>query len=69
MTSEDFKSWRKELGLSQREAADMIGVSKGSVENYERGHRLEDNRSVVIPKTVALACAAVFHRLQPWGTD
>ena len=35
-----------------------IGISPGSVELYERGARREDNRPVVIPKPVELACAA-----------
>lgn len=59
MTSEQFKAWRAYMDLSQQGAADMLGLSKGSVELYERGRRHEDNRPVVIPKTVELACAAL----------
>lgn len=66
MTSEDFKAWRKSLGFSQTEAGEAIGVSRGSVELYELGHRRDDGRAVVIPKTVALACAAVAAGLEEW---
>jgi transcriptional regulator with XRE-family HTH domain len=56
MTPEKFKSWRESLGLSQQAAADALGLSKGSIELYERGSRRDDGRPVVIPKTVQLAC-------------
>jgi transcriptional regulator with XRE-family HTH domain len=59
MTSEDFKRWRERTGLSQQEAADALGISKGSVVNYESGARREDDRPVTIPRTVELACAAL----------
>ncbi len=68
MTPEQFKDWRTRLGLSQSAAAEALGISRQSVENYERGRRREDERPVVIPTPVALACAAVWHRLEPWGT-
>lgn len=59
MSPEQFKAWREHLGLSQQDAAAALGISKGSVQLYERGARREDERPVVIPKTVALACAAI----------
>jgi transcriptional regulator with XRE-family HTH domain len=66
MTPDEFKSWREQMGLSQIAAAEALGLSKGSVENYERGTRREDSRPVEIPRTVALACSALFHRLKAW---
>ncbi|WP_210482731.1 helix-turn-helix domain-containing protein [Microvirga antarctica] len=59
MTREQFKSWRNHMGLTQQAAADALGISKGSVDLYERGRRREDERPVVVPKTVELACAAL----------
>lgn len=56
MTSAEFKLWRERLGLSQQAAADVLGVSKGSIELYERGARRDDNRPVEIPTTVELSC-------------
>ncbi|MER9691976.1 helix-turn-helix domain-containing protein [Mesorhizobium sp. M0179] len=55
MTPEEFKALRTTMGLSQSQAAEALGVSRGSVENYERGKRREDERAVEIPKTVELA--------------
>lgn len=69
MTPDDFKAWRMTVGLSQQAAADALGISKGSVELYEAGKRRDDGRPVAIPKTVALACAALYHKLQPWGAN
>lgn len=59
MTPDDFKAWRLALGFSQQEAADRLGISRGSVENYERGHRREDRRPVEIPLTVDRSCQVV----------
>lgn len=67
MTADDFKAWREHMGLSQVKAAEALGISKSSVENYERGARPEDGRPVVIPRTVALACAALAFGLPPWS--
>jgi DNA-binding XRE family transcriptional regulator len=45
----EFKKWRRMLGLTQVDAADKLGVSRGSVQNWE-GERNP------IPFTVDLAC-------------
>ena len=67
MTPNDFKAWREAMGFTQAKAADALGISKPTVENYERGSRREDGRTVVIPLVVALACSALFHRIRPYG--
>ncbi len=69
MTSEEFKNWRKENGFRSREAAaKALGISVGSVLNYEIGHRREDpTRLVEIPLNIALACAAISAKLEPAG--
>lgn len=67
MTNEDFKVWRTLMGFTQAGAAAALGVSKPTIENYERGSRREDGRPVEIPKHIALACAALYHRIEPWG--
>ena len=48
------------MKLSQQGAADALGLSKASIELYERGSRRDDDRPVVIPRTVELACAALM---------
>lgn len=65
MTNEEFKQWRERSQLSQQEAADALGISKGSVVNYENGSRREDDRPVAIPKTIELACAALTFGINP----
>ena len=66
MTPDDFKAWRAAMGFNQIEAAKALGLSKSSIELYEKGRRRDDGRPVEIPLTVALSCTALFHRLEPW---
>lgn len=67
MTPEQFKAWRAHMKLSQVSAADALGISRQSIENYERGSRREDERPVIIPKTVELACAAIALGIKSYG--
>lgn len=57
MRPSDFKRWRKSLGLSQKQAADALGLKRRVVQYYEKGER--DGGKVKIPKTVRLACFAL----------
>lgn len=57
MAPEQFRAWRKGLGLKQRDAAEHLGLKKRMIQYYEKGKR--DGKAVVIPKTVRLACAAL----------
>ena len=57
MTPTDFKAWRKALGLSQKKAADALGLKNRIVQYYEKGER--DGDKVKIPKHVRLACYAL----------
>lgn len=52
MRPEDFKAWRKRLGLTQAATADELGITRRAVIYYEQGARL-------IPKVVMLACKAL----------
>ena len=36
----NIKSYRKSFGLSQNQIADLIGVSRGTVNYYEKGSRM-----------------------------
>lgn len=53
----DFKRWRKSLKLSQKEAAEVLGLKRRVVQYYEKGER--DGEKVQIPKYIRLACSAV----------
>ncbi|WP_099864579.1 helix-turn-helix domain-containing protein [Pararhizobium haloflavum] len=57
MKAEEFRRWRKAMGLKQKEAAEALGLKKRVIQYYEKGDR--DGRKVAIPQTVALACFAV----------
>lgn len=73
VTPEDFKRWRKSLGLSQKEAAHALGLKRRVVQYYEKGQR--DGKAVEIPRYIRLACAALtagfkdFHGPPKAGRD
>ncbi len=53
----DFKKWRKAMNLSQKEAANALGLKRRMIQYYEKGER--DGEPVSIPRTVRLACYAL----------
>lgn len=57
MTPKDFRRWRKTLKLSQKDAAEALGLKRRVVQYYEKGER--DGEAIDIPKTVRLACYAL----------
>jgi len=57
MTPAAFKRWRKSLKMSQKEAAQALGLKRRILQYYEKGER--DGEPVKIPKTVRLACFAI----------
>lgn len=59
MNADQFRAWRKSLGMKQKDAADALGLKKRMIQYYEKGKR--DDKHVIIPKTVRLACYALSH--------
>lgn len=57
MRPSEFKSWRKSMRLSQKEAASALGLKRRVVQYYEKGER--DGEKVEVPKSVRLACFAL----------
>ena len=57
MKPSDFKRWRKSLHLSQKQAAEALGLKRRVVQYYEKGVR--DGYRVEIPKSIRLACFAL----------
>lgn len=57
MTPDQFREWRRSLGLKQKDAADLLGLKKRMIQYYEKGNR--DGKPVSIPKSVRLACYAL----------
>ncbi len=56
---EDVKRWRQALGLSQRGAAELLGVSERTVTYWEQGRQHP-------PHYWRYAAAATLYRLPPW---
>lgn len=57
MDPAQFRTWRKSLGLKQKEAAEKLGLKKRMIQYYETGRR--DGKDVDIPRAVRLACYAL----------
>lgn len=58
MKSADFKRWRKNLGISQKDAAHALGIKRRVIQYYEKGER--DGKKVDIPLYIRLACYALL---------
>ena len=65
MRPESFKAWRKSLGMSQKQAAEALGLRRRIVQYYEKGER--DGSAVEVPKTVRLACYAIANGCSDYG--
>lgn len=57
MKPQDFKRWRKSMKLSQKAAADALGLKRRAIQYYEKGER--EGKPIEIPLTVRLACYAL----------
>ncbi|MGH6712601.1 MAG: helix-turn-helix domain-containing protein [Bradyrhizobium sp.] len=51
----DFKKWRKNLGINQVAAGEMLGLSRGAVQYWESDIR-------PVPRAVELACQELLRR-------
>ena len=52
-----FKRWRKSLGMSQKDAAEALGLKRRMIQYYEKGER--DGEPVTVPRSVRLAAWAL----------
>jgi transcriptional regulator with XRE-family HTH domain len=59
MTPADLTQWRDTLGISRAEACRRLGIAPNTWTAYQTGR-------VVIPRYIALACAALIRGLEPW---
>ncbi|MFP5513331.1 MAG: XRE family transcriptional regulator [Alphaproteobacteria bacterium] len=67
MTPNDLREWMAAMGFkSQAKAAEALGVSAETFGNWLAGKR-RDGKPAAIDERTALACAALYHRLEPWG--
>jgi transcriptional regulator with XRE-family HTH domain len=61
----DFRKWRKLLKLSQKEAAQALGLKRRMIQYYEKGER--DGDKVEIPRSVRLACFALVEGVEDYN--
>jgi len=66
MDGKHLKIWRKSLGLSQKAAAEALGLKLRIFQYYEKGER--DGKSIKAPKTVRLACWAISQGVRDFTT-
>lgn len=59
MTPQQLRAWRDRHGLSRAKAGEALGISKETIDLYELGYRRDNGKPVIIPKAIALACAAI----------
>jgi predicted transcriptional regulator len=67
MTSDQFRAWMAQEGLSVRRAAVVLGCSPAAVQNMASGVSRDTGKPVTIDRRTALACAAISAKLKPWG--
>lgn len=67
MTPAQLLAWRTDLTLTQRAAAEALGMAAKSYQALERGVSWDTKKPVVIDRRTALACAALRDGLAPEG--
>jgi transcriptional regulator with XRE-family HTH domain len=67
LTGKMISYLRDRLGLTQVELADKLGVSEGSVRNYEKEARVDRKERVIIPMIFDWALAAIAAKLRPYS--
>lgn len=60
MTPADLRAWQAHMALSQRAAAEVLGITQATYSAMVLGKSGIDLRT-------ALACAALAAGLRPWG--
>lgn len=66
MTPAELAAWRAHMGYSQRAAADALGVTASTYQQWERGASFRTGAPLQPDKRTALACAAIAAGLEPW---
>jgi transcriptional regulator with XRE-family HTH domain len=67
MPAADFAAWRLRMGWSRRRTAAELHLNQETVARYETGRARGKAAPIIIPRTVALACAALEHGLVKTG--
>ena len=66
MTPSDLRAWQAHMGYTYDTAAQALGVSRSSYADWLAGRSRTTGKPIKISRTVALACAALAARLEPY---
>jgi len=66
MTPEDLRAWQSKMGYTTRSAAQALGVSPATYQDWISGISRNTGKPVKISRAVSLACAALFAGLDEW---
>lgn len=69
MLPAQIATWRADLGMTQRAAAEALGITLATYQRLERGQEWDGSKTVSIDRRTALACAAIRYGLTPEGTQ
>ncbi len=65
LTGKMIRTLRERLSWSQKELSEHLGISEGSVRNYEKESRVDKDEPVIIPLLLDWALAAIDAGLRP----
>lgn len=68
MTPAELATWRAEMNLTQRAAAEALGITLATYQRLERGQEWDGSKPVFIDRRTALACAAIRAGINPEGS-
>ena len=57
------------MKLTQQDAAARLGINRGTLADYERGLRRSDNKNVLVPKAIELACQSIKFGFSSYSDD
>lgn len=69
MTNLELKAWRDLMKLTQRGAAEALGMTQSAYSAMERGRSYSTGKPVVIDRRTELACVALLSGLAPVTED
>lgn len=67
MTNDQLHTWRTDMRLTQQAAADALGVTLATYQQWERGASFATGKPVSPDRRTALACAALRAGIEPEG--
>ncbi len=60
-----FKKWRKEVGITQKEAAELLGVHINTVKQYEAGKYSGTGKSLELPGPILRLMTVIKNGIRP----